>query len=144
VQDLLSELEDDILGPYETPSNRLSRDMYDNLIMPWDAGITAFPSQNFKRYEWNRNGKMEAGEEDFFGGGTEMTLKTLGDNLGTASMVTRWRETNADLVGTDKDCVSLIMQKVATAMGADGSDLGDIKIRTGSSTTLLIFTRVAE
>jgi trans-aconitate 3-methyltransferase len=68
VQNILGELEDGVLGPYETHSNRLSRNMYDQLIMPWDTATTGFSPKHSKRLEWNRNGKLEVDEVDFFGG----------------------------------------------------------------------------
>jgi hypothetical protein len=118
--------------------------MYDQLAMPWDAGTCGFSPRRFKRLEWNRNGKLEAGEADFFGGSEEMTLKDLGESLGTASMVTRWREDNPTLIGTDDDCVNLTMRKTAAVMGEDGPGLEAVKIKVGSSTTLLLYTRVAD
>jgi hypothetical protein len=144
VQAVLSNLEDNILGPYETPSNKLSRNMYDHLLMPWDTETTAFLQSNYKRLEWNRNGKLEANESDFFEGSSKGTLQELADSLGTASMVTRWREANPSLVGTENDCVSLTMRRIAEAMGAEGIDLKDIILWSGSSTTLLMFTRIVE
>jgi hypothetical protein len=144
VQAVLSDLEDNILGPYELRSNKLSRDMYDHLTMPWDTKTTAFSHSNYKRLEWNRNGKLETDELEFFGGSSEGSLQELADSLGTASMVTRWREANLSLVGTENDCVNLTMRRLAKAMGADGIDLKDINLRSGCSTTLLLFTRIAE
>ena len=117
--------------------------MYDNLTMPWDPRTNAFPSHRFVRYEWNRNGNLEDEDLHLFGGGKEVMLKELGEILGTASMVTRWREANAELVGTDNDCASLTMREIAKVMDA-GSDLEAIKIKAGSSITLLMFTQVVE
>jgi hypothetical protein len=42
-----------------------------------------------------------------------MTLKDLGDSLGTASMVTLWRDANP---GTDDDCVSVAIRKMEQEM----------------------------
>jgi hypothetical protein len=118
--------------------------MYDQLAMPWDVGTTAFSPQHFIRREWNRNGSLETGDEDFFGGSIEMTLKDLGDSLGTASMVTRWCDAHPELVGTDHDCVALTLRKIAKEMGADDLDLKGITIKVGHSTTLLLYTRVVD
>jgi hypothetical protein len=118
--------------------------MYDQLDHPWDTGSTAFSLQRFVRREWNRNGNLEAGEENFFGGSEETTLKELRDGLGTASMVTRWREAHPELVGTHADCVELTIRKIAEQMGADGLGLDSIKIRAGHATTLLLYTRVVD
>jgi hypothetical protein len=117
--------------------------MYDNLTMPWEVepSVTAFPREGFTRYEWNRNGILKDGEADFFGGSTEVTLDELRNKLGTASMVTRWREANSGIAGTERDCVEVTMKEIASAMGLSGVETGKLKLKIGSATTLLIFTR---
>jgi hypothetical protein len=146
VQQALTYLEDDILGPYELSGNNISRKMYANLVMPWSINppISAFPESSFVRREWNRDGKLGLGEDDFFGGASETTLEQLEQSLGTASMVTRWREAHPHLVGTESDCVLLTMKAVATAMGRSESKFGEVKIKVGSSTTLLLFQRMSD
>ncbi|KAF2670978.1 S-adenosyl-L-methionine-dependent methyltransferase [Microthyrium microscopicum] len=142
VQRILTHLEDDILGEHELESNKLSRNMYDKLTLPWQVDVPEFPQETFQRHEWNRDGKLDVGETYFFGGSEYDTLEKLAQSLGTASMVTRWRTANAHSAGTDADCVTLTMANIAKAMGNDSEDFGKTKIRTGSSTTLLLFTRV--
>lgn len=117
--------------------------MYTDLSMPWSARppIDAFPQSLFIRYEWNRNGKLEPGSQDFFGGSATLTLEKLAGSLGTASMVTRWRQHHPTLSNTDDDCVTMTMKAVAKAMGAQSQDLGATEIKVGSATTLLLFTR---
>ena len=142
VQKALSTLEDNILGPFEGPPVKLSRNMYENLTMPWDVlqPIVAFPRTSYTRLEWNRSGKLEDGETDFFGGGDDMSLKELGEALGTASMVTEWRKANPDLAGTERDCVKMTIARMVKAMGGNG-DGDELRLRAGSATTLLLFRR---
>jgi trans-aconitate 3-methyltransferase len=129
---------------YETPSNKLSHDMYDNLPMPWDVKppIAAFPRGGYSRYEWNRNGTLKDGEVDFFGGGEEVTLDELRKQLGTASMVTRWREANVGTAGTERDCVELTIGGIVSALGSSEADTSKLKLKIGSATTLLVFVRM--
>lgn len=143
VQMALSHLEDDILGPYELPENNLSRTMYTNLKMPWsvDPPVAAFPQSLCLRCEWNRDGKLEPDCDDFFGGSSTVSLAELGKSLGTASMVTRWRQHREELAGTDADCVAKTMRAVAEAMSLPPGESGGAKIRVGCATTLLLFTR---
>lgn len=143
VQQTLSHLEDDILGPYKLPANNVSRTMYADLGMPWSANppVAAFPQPLSVRREWNRDGKLEPGQDDFYGGSSTTTLADLGRSLGTSSMVTRWREDHPGLVGTDGDCVVQTMQAVSGAMGAGAEDFGALTIKVGHATTLLLFTR---
>lgn len=138
VQKALFHLEEDVLKPYELPPNRLSRDLYDNLPLPWtvDPLVSAFPRADFVRIEWDRDGIL-TNEKDFLAGDKETTLQGLEKSLGTASMVTRWREANPDLANTDKDCVKVAMRQVREALGIHA----DNKLKMGSSTTLLLFKR---
>ncbi|PWY78018.1 S-adenosyl-L-methionine-dependent methyltransferase, partial [Aspergillus sclerotioniger CBS 115572] len=138
VQKALFRLELDALGPYELPPNRISRDMYDNLPLPWDVepAVSAFPQTDFVRHEWDRDGVLTNGEDFFFDGG-EDTVQELEKGFDTASMVTRWREDNPHLVGTEEDCVRVAMREVREASGLKA----DEKLRTGSSTVLLFFKR---
>ncbi|KAK8058876.1 methyltransferase tdiE [Apiospora phragmitis] len=93
VQRALSHLEDDVLGPYELTANNISRTMYVSLRMPWsvDPPTAEFPQALSVRREWNKDGKLEPGQDDFYGGSSAMTLEDLANGLGTSSMVTRWR-----------------------------------------------------
>ncbi|KAK8012262.1 Methyltransferase domain-containing protein [Apiospora marii] len=143
VQQALSRLEDDILGPYELPANKVSRTMYANLRMPWsvEPPVAAFPEPLSVRREWNRDEKLESGQDDFFGGSSSTTLADLASSLGTSSMVTRWREDHPELTGTDGDCVVRTMRAVSEAMGSETKDFGSLTIKVGHATTLLLFTR---
>ena len=150
VQRELSHLEDVVLGPYELPGNRLSRQMYTNLVLPWSnikERTSGFNESTFKRIIYNADGVLGPGEDDFFSGSTEMTLEKLADGMGTASMVTRWREANPDLVGTDHDCVEVAMRAVGRALrggpleGSGRAYWRPLKIRVGSATAILLFTK---
>ena len=132
-----------MLGPFELPSNHLSRTMYDTLPMPWslDPPVKEFPPADFMRKEWNRDGKLESGAAEFFESEGERSLEELANSLDTASMVTRWREAYPGLARTDKDCVAMTMRRIADAMGADKDDLAGIRLKLGSATALLLFNK---
>ncbi|OKL60834.1 hypothetical protein UA08_03753 [Talaromyces atroroseus] len=146
VQKALFRLEREVLAPYELPPNRLSRDMYDNLVLPWhlaDDGnslASAFPESDFVRQEWDRNGILSNGQEFFLADKDdskgETTLDSLEASLGTASMVTRWREAHTDLAGTDKDCVKEMADEIRIAIGEQNP-----RFKVGNSVTLLLFKR---
>lgn len=120
--------------------------MYVNLPMPWSVQppMAAFQQSSFVRREWNRDGKLEPGKEDFFGGSSTTTLGALAKSLGTASMVTRWREHHPELAYTDADCVEVTMKAVAEAMGLGNHELESAEIKVGSATTLLLFSRAED
>jgi hypothetical protein len=117
--------------------------MYDDLVMPWNLKISveSFPQSSVKRHEWNRNGVLERGEDDFFSESQESSLKELGDGLGAASMVTQWRKANPEAIEAGNDCVAVTMRKIAVALGREDEDYGDVRIRTGCATALLLFKR---
>ena len=138
VQKILLDLERNILAPFEVKGNRLSRDMYDQLPLPWtcDPFIKDFPETGFERYEWNRDG-VPSNDGTFFCGVEREELDDLAKGLGTASMVTRWREVNRENLenGVVEDCVAMTVRRLKEAMS--GRDWID----GGSATALLIFKK---
>lgn len=154
VQKALFRLERDQLAPYELPPNRLSRDMYTNLILPWQVESTAtssneealaaaFPEAEFVRHEWDRDGVLTNGNSFFLHSqdesGGETTLNDLESQLGTASMVTRWRQAHPDLAGTEKDCVKEMITEIKRAMGMRENE--NPKIKVGAAVVLLLCKR---
>ena len=136
VQQVALKLERETLAPYELPGNRLARDMYRDLPLPWDVDPTqtAFPRELFVRDEFDRDGipsNKETGE--FFCGTIELTPKQLGEKLAVSSMVTRWGEANPDLVGTDQDVVKLAIKELKEALGEQES------LRIGYGFAILMF-----
>jgi len=136
VQRILFRLEREILAPHEAPPNRISRDMYDNLPLPWQVSpaVPAFPEDLFTRVEWNRDGQVDAGG-NFLGGNQEISLGQLETSLSTASMVTRWREAHPELVGTSEDCVTQTIDALRVALG------GKEGFVEGNGTALLMFKK---
>jgi trans-aconitate 3-methyltransferase len=119
------------------PPNRISREMYDALPLPWTVvpPVPEFPESGFVRREWDRDGVLTDGK-DFLGGGQQQTLDELERSLGTASMVTRWRDAYPELAYTERDCVRQTMAKIRQLLGEEAKTL-----RTGSGTALLMFKR---
>jgi len=110
--------------------------MYDKLPLPWDAipSITAFPKSSFVRHEWDRDGILSNGNT-FFGQNEETSLDELERSLSTSSMVTRWRDANRELAGTEKDCVRETMKKLKKALD------GRKTFIEGFGTVLLLFKK---
>ncbi len=114
--------------------------MYDALPLPWDVAseVPQFPKLSFVRHEYDRDGILTNGKSFFFApeGGQRETLEEIEEGLGTASMVTRWREKNKELVWPEKDCVRVLMGDLREALGARKW------IERGSGTVVLLFKRV--
>ena len=100
-------------------------------------GEKSLPNLTFIRKEWNRNGALTTETQDFFRGHIRQSLEELARGLGTASMVTRWREVNHVRVqaGEVEDCVDMTIRKMREAMG--GRDWID----GGSGTVVLLFKK---
>jgi len=138
VQKIMHHFEHEVLAPYELASNRISRSLYDNLQLPWQVSppVASFPQSSYTRLEWNRDGK--ASPDGTFFNGREVTLAQAEAALGTASMVTRWREAHPDLVGTDRDCVKEFIARLRKALG------GQEKVLSGQAVVLLLFKKGAQ
>jgi SAM-dependent methyltransferase len=137
IQSIINQLRDDILQPYELLGNRLSDTMYRDLPLPWDLDppIDGFLPGHFQRMEWNVDGQVEENSH-FFMYTRELDMDGWEQQMGTASMVTRWREAHPELVGTSNDCVKATRIKLDEAV--------DDKIKQvtfGPATALLMFKR---
>jgi trans-aconitate 3-methyltransferase len=146
VQSILSNLEDNLLAPYELSGNRLSRLGYATLPLPWDLepdssgnesdSDSGFDKSSFIRKVWDENGIPSSGPlGDFFAGTKAQKLEDLEKGLGSASMVIRWKEANPDLVGTEEDVVRVTMKKLREAMG----DIDDLE--ASGSFALIMFKK---
>ena len=71
-----------------------------------------------------------------FGGGSEITLDNLENWMETAGMVTRWKEANPELVGTDKDVMKKFIEELKEVLGAEQE-----KFSTGSGIAILLFKK---
>lgn len=123
-----------VVDPYIEPGNRIAHDMYDNLELPWvaDPTQTAFPKDEFQRFDWDRGGLSDG--KDFFGGSVEFPISFYEQAIGTVGAVTRWREAHPELVGTERDCVKEVLAELREV-------LGETPLRGGGATVLLLFKK---
>jgi hypothetical protein len=70
---------------------------------------------------------------NFFGGGSFTILDEESKGLSTASLVTRWRAANPELVGIDKDAVKVFIRGLKEVLG------GQDWILRGMGTAILLF-----
>jgi hypothetical protein len=113
-------------------------EMYDNLPLPWNVNplVKEFPHADYIKHDYDREGLLSNGV-DFFGGESFTTLDEESKGLSTASMVTRWRAANPELVGTDKDVVKVFIHALREVLG------GEEWILRGSGTAILLFKKSA-
>lgn len=108
------------IAPYELPGNRVARDSYDDLLLPWNCNppVDGFLESGFTRLEWDRDGKL-SNPEHFFLGDEIVTIERMKERLGTSSMVTRWREAHPQLAGTEKDVVIKVAREMREVLEGD-------------------------
>lgn len=125
VQQVFSDANREILEPYELPQNKLYRELYQDLELPWtikdsdpsiQAAMAAFDQSKFKRVEFNKNGELEPGQK--YVQSMTCSLKMLQEGLGTTSGVNRWREAHREQLerGEIEDCAAYVIRRVKEVM----------------------------
>ena len=135
--EVLLRLERESLAPYALPGNIISMNMYDDLPLPWNISppVSDFPQSKFVKLDNDREGVLSNGVS-FFNNDEKESLDEIENGLGTASMVTRWRAANPELVGTDKDVVKVFTRELREALGGKQ----DWIVR-GSGMAILLFKK---
>lgn len=133
---VLLRLEREVLAPYALPGNHLAMNMYDDLPLPWEVSppVTAFSQAGFVKHEYDREGVLSNGVS-FFNGSDILKLANIEKGFGTASMVTRWRAANPELVGTDKDVIAVFARQLKETLGEQDW------VENGSGTAILLFKK---
>lgn len=151
VQALFQSFENDVLRPHELAGNRLSRDMYRDLPLPWsryeDATdeseklLALFDQDAFQRLEFNVDGKVRPGEAFLLA--RRLTFDECRRGLGTASPVARWREANADKVasGEVEDCVDRLVRQTRELFDEVPEGRGRDWIEAGAALVVLVIKK---
>jgi hypothetical protein len=136
VMKIISRFEKDVLEPHMVAGNIIARNMYDELPLPWNVSppVQEFPQSQYVEHKYDRDGKLSNGIS-FFGGGKKTTIAEIEAGIATVGMITRWRAANPELVGTDKDAVSVLVQELREALG------GQDWVERGSGVAILLFKK---
>ncbi|EOO00131.1 putative methyltransferase domain-containing protein [Phaeoacremonium minimum UCRPA7] len=134
----------DHLEAYTVAGNRIGRDLYANLPLPWTINkpVPEFDESTFFRKEWNKGGDLPEGEE-FFMGDRTVDLDQLEKALSTASPVTRWREAHPEAVGTEQDILRLLRRQIEKLLREAGVDPGTEIVKGGFAGVLLMIKKQA-
>ncbi|EXJ89345.1 hypothetical protein A1O3_02412 [Capronia epimyces CBS 606.96] len=155
---LFQEFEDDAILEFEEPGNRMTRDLYAGLPLPWDGvGVgdgdaskasssaaatgatggepldldlsTIFPKDQYQRLEFNKDGHVPPGEQFLLS--RRFTLDQVKKALGTVSPVTRWREAYKDKLaaGEVEDCVDKLVRQTRELLEESQTPEGEGKPR---------------
>ncbi|KAL2064849.1 hypothetical protein VTL71DRAFT_3989 [Oculimacula yallundae] len=136
VKEALLSVEERMLTEHRLHGNDLAMNMYDDLLLPWDVSppVAAFPQSKYIKHDFDRDGVLSNGIS-FLNGSQVYSLAEIECGSGTASMVTRWRAANPELVGTDKDVMSVFAREIGNALG------GQDWLESGGGTAILLFKK---
>ncbi|KAI7155361.1 UNC-50 family protein [Hortaea werneckii] len=123
IQSLLHTLEDEMLGPYMTPGNRLAR----GSVATGGEGkenpsAAFFDEAAFERKHWDRDGVPSAppladGSPGPYLLGREVDLQGGLRGFDSSGPVIRWREANPEKANTDQDPVRVIADRLMQVVG---------------------------
>lgn len=144
--------------------------MYDHLPLPWNIPhpipSSILPESQFLKLDFDRDGVFsDPASDDFFDGGREVTLKQVEKELGTASMITRWREAHPEEAGTEKVSLNFCLMHLTLVLSLNvfililslpkdvlKQHIEDIRkvmgeqesVTTGSSTTIIFVKKALQ
>jgi SAM-dependent methyltransferase len=136
LNDAFKRYQKDYLEPYFEPGNRLTRDGYKSLPMPWDATppVEAFARDGLFRKEWALDEPFHVGQDD------PISLDLLEKMLATSSPVTRWRKAHPETQGTEGDVVRVLRNEIEKLLGEAGVAKGT-KALKGAAPGVLVMVR---
>lgn len=125
-------LERDLM-PYYEPGNRLSRNRYVDLPLPWtlELPVGEFNKGSLFRKDWGVG-------ETFFMGETEVDFNMFEKIMATASPQTRWRQAHPELAGTDQDVLRILRREIERLLHEVGVEKGKEMIKGTVNGTLLV------
>lgn len=140
IQAAVDEIEEKELQPYFMPGNLMTRNLYRDMVLPWDlkgkGSGEDFDQESFLRKDY---GPEEGNSDEFYEGGQmEVNMDILEKVLGTSSPVQRWREANPTLVGTEGDVVRKIRRVCEKLLHEAGVEEGKEVCKGSMKGVLLI------
>lgn len=133
-----------LLDDYMAPGNRLTRDLYVDLPLPWSLGnpVLEFDEATFFRKEFDTGSASELGDQ-FYAGQQSVDLDTMEKVLGTMSPVTRWREAHPIAVDTERDIVRILRREIERLLHEAGVEKGSELLEGGVGGVLLMVKKKA-
>ncbi|KAK3691647.1 hypothetical protein LTR37_018526 [Vermiconidia calcicola] len=131
-------LEEHYLTPYRHAGNKLVRNGYVDLPLPWTLTppVNEFDESTFLRRVWDP-------KEEFFTGQREVDLDTFEKMMGTGSAVVRWREAHPHDVGTERDVVKMQRREIERLLHEGGVKKGEERVRGAVQGVVLVVKKRA-
>ncbi|KAL2857301.1 S-adenosyl-L-methionine-dependent methyltransferase [Aspergillus pseudoustus] len=140
IQEVMDKIEVEYVQQHFIQGNWLTRERYQNLGLPWtvEPKVRGFDEASFVRKDW------DARDEDFYAvGQPEADLDAFERMIGTGSPITRWRQANPELVGTEKDVVRIFRREIERLLREAGVKEGEERVRGATTGFLLMVKREA-
>ncbi|QDS69501.1 hypothetical protein FKW77_006916 [Venturia effusa] len=121
IQKAVDDHEKEYMEPYFAPGNFMVKNLYRDLILPWDLEVPeeVFDEKTLFRKEWDWTEDDGVDSEK-----PPITMGMVEKLLETASPVTRWKEAHPELVGTEKDAVKVIIAEIKRLLHEVGVEEG--------------------
>lgn len=150
IQDYITSTQEKIFRSYAKEGTKVAFGLYADLVLPWqvesDSAGSLFEEETFFKKIWSKDVVCEDGDEFFAGQASPQFLSvdidTLEKMMGTRGTVTRWREDNAEKVGTDEDIVKMMRAEIERLLYEDGVKEGEEVLNMGVEGVLIMVKRV--
>jgi SAM-dependent methyltransferase len=147
IQDYITHIQDLFLRPHAKKGTEIAFNLYADLLLPWCLESTEgeFDKKAFLHKVWNKDFKCLGGDEFFASQQVpqfmSFDLDKLEKMLATKGTVTRWREANADKIGTEKDIMKLMRGHIEGILYEAGVQKGKEELNMGVEGVLMIMKK---
>jgi len=145
VREALDRLHERLDG-YIEPGNRLTHDLYKDVLLPWTIPdpATEFDRESYVRQEWGTDAPgAEPGDQYYDTPKRDASPAAIEAILATMSPVTRWREAHPEAVGTEDDLVRRMRREIEQALHDGGVEKGKEAISGGVSGVMVMVKKRA-
>lgn len=132
VRDLMNETKSVVFDPWMAPGNVVVASSYDTLPLPEDDGLFS----EVTRLSWNRDGKLEQGQEDF-ALSRQLTVDEVIGLSYSLGPVNTYNQKHPELFGTPRHPLEAQRHKLKDDLGFGDSQ----RISIGQTVSLLLLTR---
>ncbi|KAF5002397.1 hypothetical protein FGRMN_409 [Fusarium graminum] len=135
----------DSLSPYATAGTHVVQNGYADLVLPWENPDTAslYDRQAFIRRELSAKAGLLSDpptDDTMKDESLEAQLQKLEKLVLTLGSVHRWQKANPESIGTENDCVKILLQKVRKTAEETGESL-DMSILADQMAIALILVK---
>lgn len=145
INESLHGIRDRELEAFYAVGNRVARDLYVDLGLPWTVSpmVSGFERESILRKTWGTEGNSDVeyeAEELLLDGQKWIGMDTFEVMMGTGSPITRWREANPEKTG-EEDVVRVMRREVERLLKDAGVAEQDLAVKAKMNGVLIIVKR---